>query len=189
MIERGEKTRLFSLPFEASHLCENFLAAAAVCRTLGLDWEEIFSKSSKLSPYKMRFERIEKKGVVYINDSYNANPASVTAALRNLPKPIKGGKTWAVLGEMRELGAFSKEAHEQIGKEASLHVDELLCLGKECLPLFDVFLAQGLPAFYFDELADLKQALAQKVQEGDVVLIKASKSLQMWKVLEEEKKG
>ena len=87
--------RSFSLPFTADHLIENFLGAALVAREFGMEWDAIFSQAMKLVPYKGRFEQLEKQGITYINDAYNANPESVKAALQNLPKPQEGKKVVA----------------------------------------------------------------------------------------------
>ncbi len=122
---------------------------------------------------------------MYINDSYNANPESVKAALYNLPKPEEGKKTVAVLGEMRELGLFSQKAHQEIGKIASEKADLLLCLAGDCSYMAEEFSLSGKPVYYFHSLKDLQKRLRLDVERGDVVLIKASKSLKMWEVLED----
>ena len=176
--------RDFTLPFTAGHFSENFLVAALVARELGMDWELIFQQAMKLIPYKMRFEKIEKEGVTYINDAYNANPESVKAALQNLPMPAQGKKTVAVLGEMRELGSFSQKAHREIGQMASKHADLLLCLAGDASYMAEEFSFSGKKAQFFHSLKDLQEALKYQVEEGDVVLVKASKSLKMWEVLE-----
>ena len=178
------ETREFSLPFNALHLAENFLAAALVAREFGMEWEAIFERARYLTSYKMRFEKIERNGVTYINDAYNANPDSMKAALENLPKPIQGRKVVAALGEMRELGIFSKKAHQEVGQLASLHVDVLFCLEGDARFMAEEFAKSGRPSFYFSSLLDLKNALLSHIQEGDVVLLKASNSLKMWQVLD-----
>src|SRR5579872_6063420 len=79
--EKGTKSPAFTLPFNAAHLEENFIGAAAVARHLGLSWEQIFNAALTLQLFPMRFERIERDGVVFINDTYNSNPESLRAAL------------------------------------------------------------------------------------------------------------
>ncbi len=173
------------IPFGETHLAENFLAAALVAQELGMSLEQIAEQAKKLKAFDRRFEKIEKEGVLYINDSYNANPESVKAALHNLPKPEEGKKTVAVLGEMRELGSFSQKAHQEIGKIASEKADILLCLAGDCSYMAEEFLLSGKPAYYFQSLKDLQKVLHSHVEKGDVVLVKASKSLKMWEVLED----
>jgi len=188
VVEKGIPSPLFTLPFQESHLCENFVGAVVVARSLGMSWEEIYTGAAELKPFSKRFEKVEKGNVLFINDSYNANPESMQAALSNLPLPKKGRKTIAVLGEMRELGVFSKQCHQEIGKYALKAADEVLCFGKECLPIFELFKEVGRPAEITEDFAELYKCLYQKIQPGDVVLIKGSNSLQLWRLLDEESK-
>ncbi len=176
-------SREFTLPFSASHLGENFLAAALVAKEFGMDLESIIENAKKLTPYKMRFEKMEKQGVFYINDSYNANPASMKAALENLPKPHLGGKVIAVLGEMKELGIFTEKAHREMGEVASLHANMLFCLGEQCVYMLEEFRKSGKTGFHYFSLDALQEDLKKYVNQGDVVLIKGSNSLKMWQLL------
>jgi UDP-N-acetylmuramoyl-tripeptide--D-alanyl-D-alanine ligase len=186
-IEIGkEKSPLFSLPFEASHLVENFLAAALVVKEMGLSFEKIIEGAQKLVPYKNRFERVEKDGVVFINDSYNAGPVSMKAALSNLPSPKSKGKTIAVLGEMGELGVFSEKAHAEIGSFASSYVDVLLCAGDECLHMMKAFAKSGKKVLHFPTVELLKREVDSHIQVDDVVLLKASNLARMWTILEKK---
>lgn len=178
-------TREFTLPFTAKHLVDNFLGAALVAKELGVSWEEIFIRAQNLKPYRMRFERIEKDGVVYINDAYNANPASMKAALENIPRPEVGGKVIAALGHMGELGNFSKEAHKEIGEIASLYADTLLCIGEDTLHMAESFIKSGKTALQFSCFQEFKNALKNEIRQKDVVLVKASNSLKLWRVLDE----
>ena len=183
IFEEGKEVYGVHLPFMASHLRENFLGAAAVARNLGMSWEEIGEQTQLLKVYPMRFERKEKNGVVYINDAYNANPISMRAALMNLPKPVEGGRTIAVLGEMKELGPFSKPSHQEIGKLALQVVDQLICLGKECEPMVEMFQQAGRPVDHFLDIEALRSHLAAVIKEGDVVLLKGSNSNGLWRLL------
>jgi len=177
---------LFSLPFKASHLCENFLAAVAVARHFGLSWEEIIAQAQLLKGYKMRFETIDRGGIVIINDAYNANPTSMRAAISNLPKPKSGCQTIAVIGEMQWLGKFSDESHREIGQLALECVDQLMCYGKACAPMMEIFSEAKRPAEFFHTLNDLKKRLFQIAKPGDVVLLKGSNGNKLWRVIDEE---
>lgn len=86
-----------NLPLRAHF--HNFLAAVVVARHFQISWEAICIAAKDLKLPPMRFEKVEKKGIVFINDAYNANPDSMKAALESLPKPIKGGKTIAIHSE------------------------------------------------------------------------------------------
>jgi UDP-N-acetylmuramoyl-tripeptide--D-alanyl-D-alanine ligase len=184
-IKEGETSSSgFRLPFKATHLCENFIAAASVARILGLSWEEIISGAHHLKTIDKRFEKIEKNGFVIINDCYNASPESMEAALSNLPTPSFGGKTIAVFGEMVDLGGYSEQSHRDIAEFASKKVDHVLCYGKGCLPMLDVFNKEGKPAEFFRDLKQLKEMLFEISKPGDVILIKGSRSNKLWQILE-----
>ncbi len=184
MQEKSGISPSFSLPFAATHLCENFAGAAAVARYLGMSWEEIAQQATKLTPYKLRFERVEREGVVFINDCYNANPISMRAAFANLPKPKAGGRTIGVLGTMVELGAHSEASHRAIGEEALNIFDHLFCFGKESLPIVETFSRSKKPAEFFLDIDLLRARLFSHLKAGDVVLIKGSNSMALWRVLE-----
>ncbi len=139
IFEKGKEIAFFEEGelFTETHLLEDFLAAFVVARELGLEIAQIKAQVKNLKNEKMRFEKFEKDQVLFIKDCYNANEKSVVAALENLPK-VKG-KTIAVLGEMKELGKFSKGCHQRVGKKAFEHVDLLICLGKESRFMVECF--------------------------------------------------
>ncbi|MBF8263171.1 MAG: UDP-N-acetylmuramoyl-tripeptide--D-alanyl-D-alanine ligase [Parachlamydiales bacterium] len=184
MDERGVRAFEFDLPFKAGHLLHNFTAAVAAARQMGMQWEEIERQIPRLHLPKMRFEQFEKSGVWFINDAYNANPASMRAALENLPEPKEGGKRIAVLATMKELGSFSKEAHEEIGRLAQKRIDVLLCLGEEAAPLCETYRESMKPAELYYEHQTLAEKLNEIMRPGDVVLMKGSRSMQLEKLLE-----
>jgi UDP-N-acetylmuramoyl-tripeptide--D-alanyl-D-alanine ligase len=128
---------------------------------------------------------VEKGGVVYINDSYNASPASMRAALENLPKPEPGGRVIAALGRMGELGHLSKRSHEELGEIAALHADLLICIGEDTSYTAETFALSGKEAVLSDSFERFRLEVHGRARPGDVVLIKASNSLQLWRVLEE----
>jgi len=179
-----DQSPAFSLPFTATHLVNNFLSAAVVARDLGVSWEEIISRIPLLQPYQMRFEVIQRDGITYINDCYNAIPDAVRAALCNLPAPKSGRKTIAVLGQMGELGRFSHQEHASIGALASQRVDVLLSLGEDTVPMTEQFALSGKRWQRAQDIEELRSLLRQEVCEGDVVLIKGSHTLKLWKLLE-----
>jgi len=185
----GKYTCSFTLPFEAKHLVHNFLGAALVAYELGMQWEEIFKAAQNLTSYQKRFEIIEKGGITFVNDSYNANPTSVRAALENMPQPKEGGQVIAALGTMGELGVFSEAAHREVGKVAALHADVLLCFGADTHYMAEEFSCFGKKVEQFSSFSLFKEAVLQTAKPGDVVLIKASNSLALWKILEDQTHG
>jgi len=184
--ERGKKTAPFSLPFTETHLCENFLAAAVLARSVGMEWEEIFSRAHLLAPFPLRYEKVEREGILFINDCYNANPTSMRAALANLPKPKPGRKTIAVLGEMPGLAQFSEREHREVGIFAKERVDYLFCYRTNTTPLLEAYQKSGSPAEYFEDFAALKKRVFEIAKEGDCVLIKGANDNQLWRILDSD---
>lgn len=170
-----------SLSFEGDHLKENFLAAASCARALGLSWKEIQDQAKKCKPYKLRFQRIERGGITFIQDCYNANPDSMVAALKNLPKPAKQGKVIGILGTMPDLGKASSHYHKEVGSFAAKTLDHLLCIGEEAKEMAMHF---GKTAEHFSEKGAVKEKLFALAKPGDVVLIKGANSLKLWEILE-----
>ncbi len=169
------------LSLQAHHLQENFVMAASCARILGLTWEEIQEGAKLLIPFRNRFERVEKEGVIWINDAYNANPESMKAALLNLPA---ASRKIAVLGGMVDLGELSCSAHRAIGEYALLAVDQVLCIGEGAQWIVERFLEVGREARFFTSFSDLKAACQALVEPGDLVLIKGSNFNSLWKLLE-----
>jgi UDP-N-acetylmuramoyl-tripeptide--D-alanyl-D-alanine ligase len=168
------------LGFDAHHLRENFLAAVAVARAMGLSWSEIHAQALLLRPFKLRFEKIERQGITFIQDCYNANPESILAAFKSLPKAK--GKTIGVLGAMPDLGDQSAHFHTQVGKAANQHLDRLLCIGEDAKNYAAAFSKE---AKHFDQLAEIKKELFALAQPGDVVLIKGGNGWKLWQLLED----
>lgn len=171
------------LSFEGDHIKENFLAAVAISRALGLSWNEIGRGAPKCTPYRLRFQKKEIDGVTFICDCYNANPESVKAALDNLPKPASSCKVIGVLGMMPDLGEESSRYHQHIGEYASATLDELLSIGKYADQMAHAFSSSGKKAHHFAEMSEIKRELYAKIKPGDVVLIKGANSLNLWELL------
>ncbi len=169
-------------PFAESHLLEGVGGAVAVARHLGMNEEEIKRGISKLKPFDHRFEKVEKKGALFIDDSYNASPEAVKVALSNLPK---GKRRIAVLGAMKELGPFEVDSHREVAEHALPLIDHLLCIGEECLPMVDIFKREGKPVEFFKEKTEIAARLKKLVEKDDVVLIKGANSLKLWTLLKE----
>lgn len=169
-----------ALSFDAHHLRENFLAAAAVARAMGLSWSEIRQQAPLLKPFKHRFEKIERDGITFIQDCYNANPESILAALKNLPQAK--GKTIGVLGAMPDLGEQSAHFHSQVGRAAKDHLDRLLCIGEDAKNYAAAFSKE---AQHFNLLEEMKKELFALAKPGDVVLIKGGNGFKLWQLLED----
>lgn len=178
-------TPLHPIKVPGEHNKQNFLAALAVARYLGLDWKEINQGINTLSLPERRLEHVEKCGALFINDAYNASEMSVKAALNSMPIPKAGAKRIAVLGEMLELGKFSAQCHRAVGEHSLKCVDLMLCFGEECRHISECWQAAERPVVWAKERAEIVAALKSKLCPGDVVLLKGSRSKGVWKVLEE----
>ncbi|MDR2540033.1 MAG: UDP-N-acetylmuramoyl-tripeptide--D-alanyl-D-alanine ligase [Chlamydiales bacterium] len=182
LIEKNSRSSFFSLPFQAEHLWENFCGAALVAREFGLCWEKIIEQTKLLKAISHRFITIEKKGIIFVDDSYNASLSSMKAAFRSLPKPK--GKTIAVIGDMKELGEFTKTCHLEVAKCALEVTDILLCLGKDCSLMVEFFIKNKRKAYLYHDFQDLYKAVHALANCGDVVLIKGANSHQLWRILD-----
>lgn len=171
--EKGILQGTVFLPFEEDSFRENFLAAYALVRNVGLTFLQIAEHTKKLVTPKMRFEKIWRQDILFINDTYNAAEISMLAALDNMPIPKKKGRKIAILGEMRELGSFAKAAHLNVLRKAEQKADVVLCLGK-MYPKAEVY----------GDLKSLTADLQKILRPHDVVLIKGSRFWQMERILD-----
>lgn len=171
-----------TLALVGGHQVSNALATAAAAHALGLAVEPVaraLSAATALSRWRMEVsERAD--GVTVINDSYNANPESMRAALDALVAIGRGRRTWAVLGEMRELGESSAAEHDALGRlVARLGIDRLLAVGEPARAVHLGAAAEGSwggeSGWMVDGGAAL-QALRDQVVTGDVILVKASRA-------------
>jgi UDP-N-acetylmuramoyl-tripeptide--D-alanyl-D-alanine ligase len=119
-------------------------------------------------------------GVTVINDAYNANPESVRAALKSLVAIGRGRRTWAVLGEMAELGDAAWEAHDAIGRlVVRLDVSRLVVVGPNAKGIHAGASLEGSwgdEATYVDDTDSALRLLRAELRPGDVVLVKASRA-------------
>lgn len=160
-----------------AHQTANALAAAAIAFALGMKTAQIAAGlSSHESASRWRMELHELSGILLINDAYNANPESMEAALRTLAllTQERGGRSWAFLATMHELGAESSALHAKVGTIArDLHIDHLVAIGnKDLLPggSDEVTHQHFLPS-YLDATS-----LIDRLESGDVVLVKGSRA-------------
>jgi UDP-N-acetylmuramoyl-tripeptide--D-alanyl-D-alanine ligase len=166
------------------HNRHNFLAAVAVARNLGMDWEAIKAAQTSLELPERRLQTVKKNGVIFINDAYNASEMSMKAALSSLPQPENGGNTIAFLGGIVELGKFSEACHREVGKFALDYVDRMFCFGEDCLPIVEEWRHAGRLVVWTKKKEELMTELLQQLRPGDVVLLKGSQAKEVWKVLE-----
>ena len=175
------------LKIPGQHNVMNALLAAAVGLEFGLDEEEIVMGLESFSPSEKRMEIVEKDGVIFVNDAYNANPDSMKAALRYLAEFETDGKRIAVLGDMLELGEFADEEHQAIAKTiAELPIDAVFAFGQHS-KLIAEFLQKNagstVIAEWHNSHKTIAEALKKMLSPGDIVLLKGSRSMKMESVL------
>ena len=157
----------------------NSLAAISVGKLLNIPLAEIKEGIKKFELSKMRLD-IQKteQGYTIINDCYNANYDSMKSAIEYL-KNIEGKRKIAVLGDMLELGEYSKELHEKVGLEVAKNkIDILITVGKEAENIARVAKNNGIEHVYtFDNNKDATEKLKKIIAVDDVALIKASNSM------------
>jgi UDP-N-acetylmuramoyl-tripeptide--D-alanyl-D-alanine ligase len=193
---RSGQTFTLSLPGEdlpvrlgalGLHNVANALAAAAAAVALGVAPDAIRTGLEIFTQYDKRFKLEELDGIVLIDDSYNANPASMRAALVTLRDIREECRALAVLGDMLELGVGAEEAHREVGKLAASCVERLYAMGELAEAVAQGAREGGLPksavivaASHEEILADLRMTL----NVGDFILVKGSRSMAMETIAE-----
>ncbi|MFD5101448.1 UDP-N-acetylmuramoyl-tripeptide--D-alanyl-D-alanine ligase [Streptomyces albidochromogenes] len=171
------------------HHVSNALAAAAVAHELGMSVDEIataLSEAGTLSRWRMEVTE-RPDGVTVVNDAYNANPESMRAALRALAAMGKGRRTWAVLGQMAELGDDSLAEHDAVGRLAvRLNVSKLVAVGGREASWLQLGAynegSWGEESVHVSDAQAAVDLLRSELRPGDVVLVKASRSVGLERV-------
>ena len=174
------------LKIAGRHNVSNALAAAATAHVLGIDGETIVRGLEQFQPCCGRMETISLGcDVLLLEDSYNANPLSVKAALQTLSEMNGLGRHIAVLGDMLELGPKSAELHRQVGEQAAELVDDLLVMGEMKQEVAAGFCAGGKNEKHvrlIETHDDAIEILRDLIHPGDRVLVKGSRGMRMEKI-------
>jgi len=170
------------------HQIYNALQAAAVGYGLGLDLDEIRVGLENAAFPPMRMQEVAHGGVRFINDCYNANLPSMRAALQTMWETPCTGHKIAVLGDMLELGAWTEQAHQDIGRQAAQSgLAFLLTVGSHRRLMADAAVAAGMESHRVLSVVDAQEAagtLQSLAHEGDVVMLKGSRGIGLERVLE-----
>lgn len=187
LVVEGEVKKVV-LPLPGRHNVANALAAAAAAYVIGVGLEQIVSGLQAFKPCPGRMELfVLTEDIVVLDDSYNANPLSVHAALDALHDLGSAGRRIAVLGDMLELGPTGPELHHHIGALAAERVDWLFTYGALAGEIARGAVESGFPqervfsATSHDELA---ASLLEILHSGDRVLVKGSRGMRMEKVID-----
>lgn len=163
-------------------------AALATAVSLSVPLTEALAGLSHYIPPAGRGRLLEgKKGSVLIDETYNASPAAVEEALSALSLLPDGRRRVAVLGDMLELGRYSREEHERIGALAAQHADVLVAVGSRARTMYSAALAAGMKeecVHCFDTAEHAGSYLFEALEDGDVILIKGSQGIRMERIAE-----
>lgn len=179
LLFEGERLSV-TIPAIGTYMVNNALAAAAVGRTLGLTSGEIKRGIAAYKTVGSRANLIDTGKIRIIDDCYNANPNSVRASIDTLMN--FEGRRVAILGDMKELGENELELHRGVGQYAQC-CDLVIAVGPLALKL-----AEGAGGLHFETKEELFEQLPELINDGDVVLVKASHSMQFEKITEELRK-
>jgi UDP-N-acetylmuramoyl-tripeptide--D-alanyl-D-alanine ligase len=175
------------LPLPGPHQVTNFLAAAAIAFVVGLSPSDCAEAAGELRPAAHRGEwRPHVSGARIYDDSYNANPASMRAALETLAA-VPAARRIAVLGDMLELGPEEESLHREAGREAAGRADLLVAVGERARWIAEGAVAAGLPeaaVIRAGSAGEAAELLGGRLAAGDVVLFKASRGIGLDRAVE-----
>jgi UDP-N-acetylmuramoyl-tripeptide--D-alanyl-D-alanine ligase len=182
-LHTGDKSYKVRVPIPGGHNVYNSLAAIAVGRVFGMDYETIINGLERISHEKMRLAiSTTPDKVKVINDAYNASPDSMRSAIALLAQ-VKGSTKIAVLADMLEMGAFAEEGHRFVGHYVAQNgIDILIAVGDNSRFIADGAIEMGMDpkkVFYFKDKGCAMALLDCIVKERDVVLVKGSRGMRM----------
>ncbi|GAB4166049.1 MAG: UDP-N-acetylmuramoyl-tripeptide--D-alanyl-D-alanine ligase [Terrimicrobiaceae bacterium] len=185
VLQAGGETHLVSLPVPGRHMVSNALLAVAAGLACGLTAAECAEGLSQVRTAGGRLTRRECRGVTFYDDTYNANPDSMVAALEFLKELRAEGRKIAVLGRMGELGLHAADGYAKVGRSAAEAVDFLVIVGAEARELARAAHDGGLARVKVVESPESAASVLREFAEpGDLVLVKGSRSARMEGVLE-----
>jgi UDP-N-acetylmuramyl pentapeptide synthase len=185
VVYEGERAE-FELQVPGLHMVRNAALSVAAGLAMGVTLGEAATGLRGMSLSKGRMQSRRIHGVQFLDDTYNANPDSMRAALATLAQWPAQGKRIAILGRMGELGAYAEAGHREVGRAAASGIDRLITVGAEAKWISEEASRNGLgEVTHFEEATAAAVALRQIWNEGDVVLVKGSRSARMEQVIEE----
>lgn len=189
LIQRGKVVEKVEFPLPGRHNVSNALAAAGLGKHLGLSWTEIASglKKVQLPQMRLEFKKIRRGNVQVINDTYNANPDSMVAALEVLQETAGGKRAVAVLGDMYELGDYTEEGHLFVGRQVKEKgLAYLITVGELGALIAGGAEKAGMSAERIWRCHNNEEAfsrLQELLQAGDVILVKGSRGVKMEEIV------
>lgn len=171
------------LPATGEHMVRNALLALAAGLEFGLSLDEAVAGLAEARLTSGRLEQKTLRGVRLLDDTYNANPDSVEAALKTLAALPATGRRIAVLGRMGELGSHAPAGYARVGCAAAAHADTLIAVGPETAPLAAAARSGHLEIHEAPDTTTAAILLAEIAEPGDLVLVKGSRSARMEQVI------
>jgi UDP-N-acetylmuramoyl-tripeptide--D-alanyl-D-alanine ligase len=173
------------LPVPGRHMVGNAMLAVAAGALCGISLEECVGALGKISITDGRLARHSMRGATILDDTYNANPDSMVAALETLDSVTVKGRKIAVLGKMGELGEHAAAGYQRVGEKAAGIVDTLICVGEEASAIADAAVKAGHSGTQLaSSNAMAAGILSRLLAPGDLVLLKASRSGRMEQILQ-----
>jgi UDP-N-acetylmuramoyl-tripeptide--D-alanyl-D-alanine ligase len=179
----------FKLAMPGRHFIYSALPAIYIGRRCGLP-DDVIAEALKLQkPVSMRGAVEMKKGVRFILDCYNANPSSMKSGITYLSDITKASKKIAIVGDMLELGSYSKRLHQQLGKDlAAASVKKILAVGEFAEYIAKGAIQNGFPAKSVITVDNAEKAVVNAralAKEGDTVLLKGSRGVHLETIFEQ----
>lgn len=185
----GKERRAMRIASCGDHNVRNALAAAAIGVCAGIAVDDIVRGLTAWEPYSQRFQiKTTPEGIKVVDDTYNANPSSMRAALETVGQMAPGKRTVAILGDMLELGDHSPVAHREVGKTAAATgFSYLFAMGRQAEQVVSGARSEGMAETQIGALTDHGEAVARiralsKQNElgiGDWILVKGSRGMRM----------
>jgi UDP-N-acetylmuramoyl-tripeptide--D-alanyl-D-alanine ligase len=184
-LAHGQEFDRITVPLLGRHSIYMALAGIGVGFELGMDLPDILRGFASPNVQLRLILTPASNGATILDDHYNANPVSSNAAL-TLLEELDAGRRIAVLGDMLEMGDFEEAAHRIVGRRAAEVVDALFTVGPRAWYINDEFrrVQPSKPALHFDTKSELVDALRDTLRQGDLVLVKGSRGVQMEDVIE-----
>jgi len=171
------------VPIGGIHNVKNTLAALSVCRRFGITSQQFAAAMREFEPVPGRMQQIDARGITILDDSYNANPASMAAALLELSNYTRAGRRILVVGDMYELGEASESYHRDLGRAiAQSNIDVLYAVGPQAALTAQAALQAGMGR------ADVQKSITSKrlarliksmLRDEDVILVKGSRAMKL----------
>ena len=177
------------LPAAGRHIALNAAAAVMTASVLGVDAEQAAAHLEEAVLPPMRMEVLDLGGAIILLDNYNASPPSMVAAIETLSEMPVRGKRFAVIGEMRELGNYTENAHRTVGRTlAECVLDRVLFYGPATAAAATEAIANGMARSAISTAKSLEDVTAflAEMQPGDAALVKGSRALELERALHRE---